>query len=347
MADKFTQMSPIKSTLSKKSSESTELTLSSISTSKKTNSSSDYQPSGIDDLILEEEFENKRLALAMTNYFIDSEPNFYLRIPIDWMWIINKLSESLDIPVDCIKLTFMKIKLNDQFKRLGHQFGYCTSNAARIFRRTVPKIAELLKTLMYIPSKEAVRSLLPIPFRANFSKVFAIIDCFEIQIQNPSNALHQSLSWSEYKHCNTIKYLLCITPDGLVIFVSEGYAGRVSDIKLFETSGIMDILPKDCWLMADRGFKSIDALLKTKNIQLVRPPSVKSTEKPSKSDVLLTKRIASIRIHVERSVRRFREFKLLVPHSTLDHTLMNNSLIDDVIKITSGVINLQQPLIRT
>ena len=220
VVDNYTQMSPKKEETSKKSSLSS--AISSILSSKKSNISSDYQPSS-DDLIDQEEQENKRFALAMINYFIDKEPNFYVRIPSDWLWIINKMSNCLNIPTDSIKLTLIKIKLDDQFQRLGHQFGYCRSNAARIFKITVPKIAELLKTLIYVLSKKQVRLLLPIPFRLNFSKVFAIIDCFEIQIEVPSNALHQSLTWSEYKKCNIIKYLLCITPDGLVIFVSEGF----------------------------------------------------------------------------------------------------------------------------
>ena len=281
----------------------------------------------------------------MINNLIEKESNFYIRIPKDWLWILDELSTQLGIPVVNLKITLMKIKLDDQFKRLGHQFGQCTSNTARIFRRTVPKLAALLKTFLFFPTRKQVKILLPIPFRMNFSKVYAIIDCFEIQIEKPSNALHQALTWSSYKNCNTIKYLLCITPDGLVLFVSPGYEGRISDILLFEICGIMENLPEDCWLMADRGFKGIATILNKKNITLVRPPSVESDVKPSKAEVFLTKRIASVRIHVERSVRRFREFSMLVPHSTLHHPSI--AFIEEIIQIASRLINIQHPLIKT
>lgn len=157
-----------------------------------------------------------------------------------------------------------------------------------------------------------MKKRLPLPFRISFSKAYAIIDCFEIQIEKPSDASLQSLTWSEYKKCNTLKFLLCITLDGLVIFVSCGYSGRISDIELFEDSGIMDILPTSCDIMADRGFKGISTILMKKNIELVRPLSIYSDDKPTREQVILLKRIASVRIHVKRAVRRFREFSLLI-----------------------------------
>ena len=315
------------------------------SSSAKTNSSSDYVPSSVDDAIEEEDFMMKKAAKMVIDFYISRNPFFYLRIPEEWMWIVSYTSNFLDIPDDYIKCTLMKIKLDDQYMRIGHQFVFSTAKASRIFRQTVPKLLRLFKPFIFAPSKTQVKKLLPLPFRANFSDVFAIVDCLEIQIEKPSNPLHQALTWSEYKKCNTLKYLLCITPDGLIIFVSEGYGGRVSDIELFETCGIMNILPEKSCLLADRGFKNIASLLGKKNIKLVRPPSVSSTEKPSKQEVLLTKRIASIRIHVERSVRRLREFSMLEPHSTLHHSLL--SLIDEVVVIAAGLINLQSPLIKT
>ena len=65
--------------------------------------------------------------------------------------------------------------------------------------------------------KESVRKMLPIPLRENFSNVYIIIDAFEIQINKPSHPDHQALSWSDYKKCNTLKYLIAITCDGTIV----------------------------------------------------------------------------------------------------------------------------------
>ncbi|GBP75134.1 hypothetical protein EVAR_42377_1 [Eumeta japonica] len=58
--------------------------------------------------------------------------------------------------------------------------------------------------------------------RRKYHHVSCIIDCLEIEIQKPSNAVHQALTWSDYKKANTLKYLISSTPDGLVNFISPG-----------------------------------------------------------------------------------------------------------------------------
>ncbi|KAJ8941372.1 hypothetical protein NQ318_000838 [Aromia moschata] len=123
----------------------------------------------------------------------------------------------------------------------------------------------------------------------------------KIQIEKPSDSVKQALTWSEYKKCNTLKYLISSTPDGFTNFISRGYGGRISDSLLVEDSGYLEIVPAGCGVMADRGFKGIGKLLHERNCQLVRPPSVSSAEKPTKAEVLETKRIASLRIHIERA----------------------------------------------
>lgn len=40
--------------------------------------------------------------------------------------------------------------------------------------------------------------LLPIPIRARYAKVQCIIDCFEIEIEKPSDPVAQASTWSEY-----------------------------------------------------------------------------------------------------------------------------------------------------
>lgn len=221
---------------------------------------SEYHPSSgeVKEQIEECDAHCKREAVNMTNYFISCDPKRYIGIPMDWLWILDHLHKEICMSIDDIKLTLTKIRLNDTFVRLGYQFGISSTQASKIFNKCVIKLANVLKTFIYFSDKESVKRTLPIPFRVNYSDVVAIIDAFEIQIEKPSNPVHQALTWSEYKKCNTIKYLISSSPDGKINFISKGYGGRISDCVLFEECGIMDKIPENSAVMADRGFKQID-----------------------------------------------------------------------------------------
>jgi len=111
-----------------------------------------------------------------------------------------------------------------------------------VFNETVKPLAYYLKTLVYCPDPSSIKKNLPVAFRAYYSHVCAIINAFEIEIEKPYNSVQQALTWSEYKKCNTLKYLIACAPDGFIIFISSGYGGRISDTLLFQESKIMHIL---------------------------------------------------------------------------------------------------------
>ena len=48
-------------------------------------------------------------------------------------------------------------------------------------------------------------------------------------MERPSDLLAQAQVWSNYKHHSTMKFLISITPQGTVSFVSRCAGGRMSD----------------------------------------------------------------------------------------------------------------------
>ncbi|KAJ8938666.1 hypothetical protein NQ314_011405 [Rhamnusium bicolor] len=108
--------------------------------------------------------------------------------------------------------------------------------------------------------------------------------------------------------------------------------------------GYLGVLPENTIVMADRGLKQIESLLNKKGCTLVRPPSVSNNEKMTKKDVLFTKRIASVRIHIERVIKRIRDFQLLSPHAVIGTEMVQK--LNTAMKIACAIINLQQPIIN-
>ncbi|KAK5648371.1 hypothetical protein RI129_003263 [Pyrocoelia pectoralis] len=268
---------------------------------------------------------------------------YYVGMPPSYFYLIDVLSQKICTYVVCVLICLQKIRLNQTFKGLSYDFCVSESFCSMTFTKTVPALAECFSTLILWKAGDTIKSRLPIYFRARFSHVQSIIDCFEIEIEKPSDPIKQTLTWSNYKKCNTLKYLISSTPDGYINYVSSGFDGRTSDIKITDSCGYLDVLPDGAGVMADRGFKGVAPALEKKSCSLIRPPSVSATQKSSKDEVRLSKRIASLRIHIERVIRRVREFSLLKPHACVNKKLVK--YVDCIVVIACGLINLQAPII--
>lgn len=122
-----------------------------------------------------------------------------------------------------------RIKLNLSYNILADDFCLSATAVCMIIQNTIPLLASYLKPFVQWKTILEVKEHLPIPFRHRYKNMQCIIDCFEVSIQKPSDPILQSLSWSEYKSCNTMKYLVACTPDGFISFISNGFGGRTTD----------------------------------------------------------------------------------------------------------------------
>ena len=92
----------------------------------------------------------------------------------------------------------------------------------------------------------------------------------------------QAATWSDYKHHNTIKSLIGISPSGFITFLSSGYGGRASDKFITKDRGFYDLLESDDVVMADCGLQiQEDLLLHFCNFQV--PPGARTKRQMTKS----------------------------------------------------------------
>ncbi|KAF4517273.1 hypothetical protein B566_EDAN008607 [Ephemera danica] len=284
--------------------------------------------------------------------------NFYTGLPtFGVLMIIFKLAvknysqshrNSLP-PFSEFLLTLIKLRLNVPLKDLAVRFKIDESTACRIFHKWIDRLYVKLQPFVKWPERELLWANMPIAFKEAFGKnVAIIIDCFEVFIDTPSAFVTRAATWSYYKNHHTIKFLVGITPLGTVAFISDGWGGRTSDKHLTENCGFLEkLLPGDV-ILADRGFTISDAV-GFYNCKLVIPAFMRGKEQLSQLDTERSRKIASLRIHVERVIGLLRmKYSILnsqIPIEFLESHDGSPNTLDKIAFIGSALINFNKGIV--
>lgn len=133
-------------------------------------------------------------------------------------------------------LTLTRIRRGFDVEVLGDIFGVRPSVVSRIFTTWINFLYLELNFLIAWPTREQITTNLPKSFK-HFPKTRSIIDCTEFFIKKPSLPSSQRVTWSQYKHHNTFKALISISPTGSFTFISKLFTGSISVRRIVEQSG--------------------------------------------------------------------------------------------------------------
>ena len=199
-----------------------------------------------------------------------------------------------------------------------------------------------LKEIDWTPSVEQVAATLPCAFQKLYPTTYSILDASELFIETPSDLFIQSSTWSSYKHHNTAKFLIGCTPNGVVSYVSPLYVGSVSDVELTKVSGYLDTLDGKAGssVMADRGFTVRD-LLAEKGVGPNIPPFMQGRKQLSEADIQRGRHIASLRIHVERTIGRIKNYSIL--KGVLPISMIR--IANEIVSLCAWLTNFQPAMI--
>ncbi|XP_057293202.1 uncharacterized protein LOC130621831 [Hydractinia symbiolongicarpus] len=182
-------------------------------------------------------------------------------------------------------MILIRLRCGFPIEDMAIRFNMSTSNVSRIFITWIDFLHTQLRVLPIWASKKTVAETMPKCFKDLYPTTRVIIDCTEIFTEMPSSYRSQSATFSSYKHHNTAKGLVGIAPSGAVTF---------------------NMVTR---LMADRGFDIEEDL--PDGVTLNIPAFLKGKTQLDLGEELETRRIASVRVHVERAINRVKNFKIL------------------------------------
>ena len=192
---------------------------------------------------------------------------------------------------------------------------------------------------------------MPVAFRKQFSRCVAIIDCFEVFCERPKSLKARAQTWLNYKHHNTVKFLIAVTPQRVISFVSKGWGGHASDKHITENCGILrHLLPGD-QILADRGF-NVEETVGLYCAEVKIPPFTKGKKQLSKFEVDTGRELFRVRIHVERIIGLLRQ-KCTILEATLPINMIMTdtdsecSTIDKVVVVCAALCNCCDSVVST
>lgn len=236
-------------------------------------------------------------------------------------------------------LTCMRLRLGLMQAHLADIFKVSESTVSRILNTWINFIYDCSKHLVPWPTTEQILYNLPRAFM-DFPKTQVVLDCTEIFIEKPSSHIAQWQTWSEYKHHNTVKLLIGVTPNGTVNFVSRMWGGRASDRHITMNEGLIPQIFPGMVIMADKGFTIEDLL--PEDIHLNMPPKIPSSRPMSEAEVFKTQHIASARIVVEMKMEQAKNYRCLQGILPLSEV----HLVEQMAFICFAWTNLLPPLFK-
>jgi len=153
---------------------------------------------------------------------------------------------------DQLAVFLVKLKTGNTFEQIGVMFDVFDLTISKVFKHVLEKMYSIAQNYVWWYSREEVDYFMPESFKKYYPKTRVILDASEIKIECPGKVDRAVLCYSNYKSSHTLKFLIGVSPNGQITFISKCYGGRITDCQLTQESGVVDLLENDDEMMCDR-----------------------------------------------------------------------------------------------
>uniref|UniRef100_A0A3B5MKN2 THAP-type domain-containing protein n=1 Tax=Xiphophorus couchianus TaxID=32473 RepID=A0A3B5MKN2_9TELE len=283
----------------------------------------------------------------------DEKTKVYTGLPtfVSFMTIMDLIMPCLRKPNSALSpfhkclLTLMKLRLNVSMLYLSYVFRVHYSTVAKTFSDVITFLnIKLVPSTVFWPERDQIKSTMPQLFKATYPDCVSILDCFEVLTEGPSYLETKTINSSHYKSHNTMKYLISVTPQGFINFISKGWAGRTSDRLVTESCGYLNNLAPGDAVLANKGF-NIEDIVALRGARLIVPVITKGVKQLPHGEITEGKKLLSVRINMDRALGNLMQ-KYPILRSTfpikflLTDQAVKMSTLDKIMRVTCGLCNI-------
>jgi DDE superfamily endonuclease/Helix-turn-helix of DDE superfamily endonuclease len=206
---------------------------------------------------------------------------------------------------DHILLTIIWLRLYPIHEVLGYLFGISDSTVSRLIDRVLPILEQSGQDGMRLPDPGKKRRCQLPDLLKHIPELTVLVDSFEQRVQRPPN---DDSHYSGKKKQHTLKSQIAVDSDtGRIVDVSVSVPGPTADIKLLETSALLERLPDQVGVGGDLAYLSL-AKLREHGYSPRRKPRGK--DRPPE-DVDYNRAFSQFRIVIEQTIGQLRRFQSL------------------------------------
>lgn len=297
---------------------------------------------------------------------IEKSPQLYIGLSKERLNVLKNVTSRLtDITTMDLYVTLKKIRLNEDFNILSDCFELEDGEVQKVFSTTVVKLAKYMKSLIRWPDYKKYydrHKNLPIAFRSRLSYVQSLVECIDTDFQ--PKTLHPHDIQLDSMYCDKLKFLLAMSPNGVISYISDMFATNQlsNDLSVFKASNFDRNIPTYLSLVAEPG-KAIRQISCKHNsqIHLDEENADAKTEivsqDPSSNTIFVqngklssTSRDFTVptiqlpsnvcRMQIRNLIYYLRDFKILQPYASIEPIVYQ--YFNEILVIIAGVINLQR-----
>nr|XP_023029656.1 uncharacterized protein LOC111517677 [Leptinotarsa decemlineata] len=238
-------------------------------------------------------------------------------------------------------LVLCKLKTNLTFDCLGILLGTGTSLCSKMFYSMISILARSVKPGIHWPTREYVLKNTPKCFNM-FPNTRVVLDSIEVAVLRLKCLNCRDVTDSHYKSKHTMKFLIGITPSGVITFVSSAYRGHISEKDIFHNEELIKKLEAYDAIMVGEDLL-IEKECEQHFVEVFQPPILRNRNQLSKDEEELAARIAKARVYVDMAVEGIKNFAIL--NEQIDCYTV--PYIDDIMTVVAVLVNLTLPIIAS